>query len=58
MFSTGVTSLSVLDAISSDTNEVLSINPSTNVFAFVYFTADHKDWLTYFGEIYRPGELC
>ena len=58
MFSTGFTSLSVLDAVSSDTNEVLSINPSTNVFAFGYFNADHKDWLTYSGEIYRPGELC
>ena len=36
----------VFDAISSKTDEVLSINPSARVFAFGGFNAHHKDWLT------------
>ena len=39
-------------------NEVLSINPSSNVFVFGDFNARHKDWLTYFGGTDRPGKLC
>ena len=35
----------VFDSISSNIDEVLSINPSANVFVFVH----HKDWLTYSG---------
>ena len=43
--------------ISSKTDEVLLINPSTNVFFFGYFNAHHKDWLTYSGETDQLGEL-
>ena len=35
--------------ISSNIDEVLSINPSANVFAFRDFNVIHKDWLTYSG---------
>ena len=48
----------VLDSISSNTDEVLSINPSANVFVFGDFNVHHKDWLTYSGGTDRPGELC
>ena len=37
----------VFDTISSNVDEVLSINPSANVFVFGNFNAHHKDWLTY-----------
>ena len=37
----------VFDPISSNTDEVLSINPSANVFVFGDFNVYHKDWLTY-----------
>ena len=39
-------------------HEVLSINPSANVFAFGDFNVHHKNWLTYSGGTDRPGELC
>ena len=45
------------DAISSNIDEVLSINPSANAFVFGDFNVHHKDWLTYSGGTYRPGEL-
>ena len=61
MFSTGFTPLSVLFlflllitffvfvyrfySISSNTDEVLSINPSANMFVFGDFNIHHKDWL-------------
>ena len=45
----------VFASISSNIDEVLSINPSGNVFVF---NAHHKDWLTYSGGTDRPGELC
>ena len=48
----------ILDPISSNIDEVLSINPSANVFVFGDFRVHHKDWLTYSGETDRPGELC
>ena len=48
----------VFDSISSNIDEVLSINPSANVFVFVDFNVHHKDWLTYSGGTDRPGELC
>ena len=35
------------DSISSNIDEVLSINPSANVFVFGDFNVHHKDWLTY-----------
>ena len=48
----------VFDSISSNLDEVLSINPSANVFVFGDFNVHHKDWLTYSGGTDRPGELC
>ena len=48
----------VLDSFSSNIDEVLSINPSANVFVFGDFNIHHKDWLTYSGGTDRPGELC
>ena len=46
------------DAISSNIDEVLSINPSANVFVFGDINVCHKDWLTYSVGTDRPGELC
>ena len=51
-------SCTVFDFISSNIVEVLSINPSANVFAFGDFNLHHKGWLTYSGRTNRPGELC
>ena len=48
----------VFDSLSFNINEVLSINPSANVFLFGNFNNHYKDWLTYFGGTDRPGELC
>ena len=48
----------VFDSISSNIDEVLSINPSANVFVFGDFNVHHKDWLTYSGGTDRAGELC
>ena len=48
----------VFDSISSNIDEVLSINPSANVFVFWGFNVHHKDWLTCSGGTDRPGELC
>ena len=50
-------SCTVFDSISSDIDEVLSINPSANVFVFGDFNVHHKDWLTS-GGTDRTGELC
>ena len=36
----------VFDSISSNIDEVLSTNPSANVFVFGDFNVYHKDWLT------------
>ena len=47
----------VFDSISSNIDEVLSINPSA-VFVFRDFNVHHKDGLTYSGGTDRPGELC
>ena len=47
----------VFDSVSSNIDEVLSINPSANVFVFGDFNVHHKDWLTYSGTD-LPGELC
>ena len=71
MFSTGFTSLSLLllfpllvnlctvfDAISSNMDEVLSINLSAYVFVFRNFNAHCKDWLTYSSGTDRPGKFC
>ena len=48
----------IFDSISSNIDEVLSINPSANVFVFGDFNVHHKDWLNYSGGTDRPGELC
>ena len=48
----------VFDSISSNIDEVLSINPSANVFIFEDFIVHHKDCFTYSGGTDRPGELC
>ena len=48
----------VFDSVSSNIDEVLSINPSANAFVFGDFNVHHKDWLTYSGGTDRPGELC
>ena len=47
----------VFDSISFNIDEVLLINPS-DVFVVGDFNVHHKDWLTYSGGTYRPGELC
>ena len=47
----------VFDSISSNIDEVLSINPSANVFVFGDFNVHHKDWLTYSGGTDKTGEL-
>ena len=46
------------DSVSSNIDEVLSINPSANAFVFGDFNIHHKDWLTCSGGTDRPGELC
>ena len=48
----------VLDSISSNIDEVLSVNPSGNVFAFQDFNVHHKNWPSYSGGTDRLGELC
>ena len=48
----------VFDSISSNIDEVLSINPSANMFVLGDSNVHHKDWLTYHGETDRSGELC
>ena len=48
----------VFDAISFYIDEVLSINPSGNVFVYGYFNVHHKDWLTSSGENDRTDEPC
>ena len=48
-------------AISSNIDEVPSINPSANVFVFGDFNVQHKDWLTYSDGSDKPGDkisLC
>ena len=48
----------VFHSISSNIDEVLSINPSANAFVFGDSNVYHKDWLTYSGGTYRLSELC
>ena len=48
----------VFDAISSNIDEVLSINLSANVFVFRDFNVHCKDWLTYSSGTDRPGKFC
>ena len=46
------------NTISSNMDEVLSINPSANVFVFGDFNVHHKDWVSYSGGTDRLGDLC
>ena len=39
----------VFDSVSSNIDEVVSINPSANVLVFGDFNVHHKDWLNYSG---------
>ena len=48
----------ISDSISSTIDEVLSINPSVNMFASGDFNFHHKEWLTYSGGTDKPSELC
>ena len=48
----------VFDSISSNIDEVLSINRSSNVFVFGDFNIHLKDCFTYSGRSDRPAELC
>ena len=47
----------VFDSISSNIDEVFSINPSANVFVFGHFDIHHEDCLTYSSGADRPGEI-
>ena len=47
----------VFDSISSNIDEVLSINPFANVFVFGDFNVHHKYWLIYSSGTDPPGEL-
>ena len=47
----------VFYSISSNTDEVLSINTSANVFVFGNLNVHHNDWVTYSGGTDRPVEL-
>ena len=48
----------VFNPTSPKIDEVLSINPSANLFVFGDFNINHKDWLTFTGGTNRPCELC
>ena len=50
-------SCTVFYSISSNIDEILSINPSANVFVFGDFPIHHKEWLTYSGGTDRPVKL-
>ena len=47
----------IVHAISSNIDEVLSINPSANTYVFGDFDVNHKDWLTYSNGTDRPGVI-
>ena len=47
----------VFYSISSNMVEVLSINPSVNMFVFGEFNVHHKDWLNYSDGTDKPSEL-
>ena len=48
----------VFDSVSSNIDEVLSINPSADLFIFGDFNVHRKDLLAYSGGTDRPGGLC
>ena len=51
-------SITFFVSISSNIDEVISINPSANEFISEDLNVHHQDWLTYSGGTGRPGELC
>ena len=55
--SLSLSSCMVFNSISSIIDEVLSVNPSANVFVFGEFNVHHKDWLTYPGGTDRTDDL-
>ena len=48
----------MFDSVSSNIDEVLSINPSANVLVFGDLNFHHKDWLTHSGGTDQLGKLC
>ena len=56
--STSLSLCTVFDFISSNIDEILSINQSVHVFVFGDFKIHYKVWLNYSGGTDRPGELC
>ena len=48
----------VFYSVSSNIDEVLTINPSANALVFRDFNIHHKNWLTYSSGTDRSGELC
>ena len=56
-WSTSLSFCTVFDSISSNIDEILSINPSADVFVVGDFNIHHKDWLTYSGGTDQPHEL-
>ena len=48
----------IFESISSNIDEVLSVNPSANVFVFGGISVHHKDWKICSGGTDRHGELC
>ena len=48
----------VFDAISSNMDKVLSVNPSANLFVFGDFNIHHNEWLIYSDRTTRLDELC
>ena len=56
--SSSLFSWTVFDSISSNIDQVLSMNPSANVFVFWELNLHRKDWLTYSDRTDRPVEHC
>ena len=53
-----LSSYTAFDSISSNRDQVLSINAFTNEFIFRDFNVHPKDWLTYSGRTDISSELC
>ena len=49
--------LTLVSTILFSTDEVLSINPSANMFVLGDFNIHHKDWLIYFGGANRSANF-
>ena len=47
-----------LSTVSSNMDQVLSVNPSANLFVFGDFSIHHNEWLIYSGRTTRLDELC